>query len=188
MRRLSFLLLLCALPAFAQVYTVQDELTPLTRRSKVIFTGSGIACVDSASSAATTCTVSGGGGSTVPFYMGARAPGGGLTISSGTYATLVSGTLTQTSASQTLTCFVSGSSYSNATGVRLLLRLLYDGVATSEFAYYYNTASDHRSWSFVFRFTGAATAGAKTIALQWAMPDGWMTTMDGSDHYAVTCF
>lgn len=66
MRRLSFLLLLCALPAFAQVYTVQDEATPLTRRQKLIFTGSAVACVDSATSAATTCTVTVGSGVNTP--------------------------------------------------------------------------------------------------------------------------
>ncbi len=41
--------------------TIQDETTPLTQRTKVNFTGTGVTCVDNAGSTRTDCTISGGG-------------------------------------------------------------------------------------------------------------------------------
>lgn len=53
--------------------TIQDETTPLTQRTTVNFTGTGVTCVDNAGSSRTDCTItSGGGGLTHPEVM-ARA-------------------------------------------------------------------------------------------------------------------
>ncbi|MCB1008456.1 MAG: hypothetical protein KDB94_06135, partial [Acidobacteria bacterium] len=40
---------------------IQDEATPLTKRAKVNFTGSGVSCADNAGSTRTDCTFTGGG-------------------------------------------------------------------------------------------------------------------------------
>jgi len=42
--------------------TIQDETTPLTQRTAVNFTGTGVTCVDNAGNTRTDCTIPGGGG------------------------------------------------------------------------------------------------------------------------------
>lgn len=43
--------------------TIQDETTPLTQRSTVNFTGSGVSCADNGGTSTTDCTINSGGGS-----------------------------------------------------------------------------------------------------------------------------
>jgi hypothetical protein len=43
--------------------TVQDETTPLTQRTTINFTGSGVSCVDNGGTSTTDCTITSGGGS-----------------------------------------------------------------------------------------------------------------------------
>lgn len=61
--RTALLALLLSSSAFAQYYTVKDEDAGMTRRSVINFTGAGVACVDTATPAQTTCTIAGSAGS-----------------------------------------------------------------------------------------------------------------------------
>jgi hypothetical protein len=113
-----------------------------------------------------------------------------LTINTtGVWTTLGSVTFTQDVLSQRLVIIAHGSSYVSAGGTIQGVRIVYDGTASTNYSFYFNTAAEHTNWTFTWVLNSpSASIGNKTLSLQIARNGGAGTiNQDNNDHWAICC-
>lgn len=68
------------------------------------------------------------------------------------------------------------------------IRVTYNGVVQNSYPMFFNVASDHRYQCFIWRFTGASTAGSYAVVLQTARTTGAVgnvLTRDNNDSWSL---
>lgn len=113
------------------------------------------------------------------------------TTTSAIFSTLFSTNYVQQAPNENLVIWAAGSIYGpiNTSNTLFQLRLSFDSVASYVFPVFNNRVDTHFPYNFVWKLTGAATAGTKVVALEWAKPAGGGSgalTADSNDSVSLT--